>query len=350
MQQLINILRECGQETSILRDPQGGRVLILVHGGRVLGLCPPGSDQNFLWTNPALNQTESARTFFASMDWHNSGGDRTWLAPEVDVFFPAFPDFSQYHQPRQLDPGRFQIATEGAQARLTNRMNLRLSRPGTEVGLELTKTVSPTPNPLCSRGWPDVRRLKYAGYRLQTTLEVIIPSPQNAWIGLWNLAQLPYPGTLLVPTHSKAQPRIVFGSIPPVDLAVDDKRVRYRMRQTGAQKISLRAEALTGRIAYQFEDGSQCSLVIRQFRVNPLGEYVDVPWDDLGDLGYAAQACCVSAALGEFNEIEHHSPAVDATIRGARSEDTSQVWAFRGSKADIQELTAHLVGPGTLLR
>ena len=56
----------------------------------MLGLFAPGSEENFYWTNPALRSVE-ARAFYAGDDWHNSGGDRTWLAPEVDVFLPDFP-------------------------------------------------------------------------------------------------------------------------------------------------------------------------------------------------------------------------------------------------------------------
>ena len=52
----------------------------------------PESEENFLWTNSALNSAESARAYYASDDWQNSGGDRTWLAPELDFFFPKFPD------------------------------------------------------------------------------------------------------------------------------------------------------------------------------------------------------------------------------------------------------------------
>ena len=35
----------------------------------------------------------TAAEFYAGDQWQNSGGDRTWLAPEVDFFFPNYPSF-----------------------------------------------------------------------------------------------------------------------------------------------------------------------------------------------------------------------------------------------------------------
>lgn len=91
MQTLVNVLKQAGKPARIYKSPDGTRLLVLPHGGRVLGLFAPNSEENFYWTNPALAAPESARAFYASASWHNSGGDRTWLAPEVDVSSPTFP-------------------------------------------------------------------------------------------------------------------------------------------------------------------------------------------------------------------------------------------------------------------
>jgi len=157
---------------------------------------------------------------------------------------------------------------------------------------------------------------------------------------------MPYPGKLLVPTYSKAAPKIIFGAIPEDDLIVNDRLLCYRMRQTGAQKISLRAVAVTGRMAYLFHRGGQSMLIIRSFFVNPSGEYADVPWDDTGDFGYAAQACCLNATIGAFNELEYHSPAISA----GTCHDTSQVWAFRGDRESIVSIIDCLISSEPVAR
>ena len=83
------------------------------------------------------------------------------------------------------------------------------------------------------------------------------------------------------------------------------------MRAAGEHKIAIRALATTGRIGYRYPaaDG-RWALIVRNVFVNPSGDYVDVPWSDAQDLGYAVQACNVHSALGSFSELEYHVPAI----------------------------------------
>ena len=59
--------------------------------------------------------------------------------------------------------------------------------------------------------------------------------------------------------------------------------------------------------------------------------YINPPWHDTNVLGYAVQACNVSAAaLGRFSELEYHVPAIGGETGRTRCEDISHVWSFRG--------------------
>jgi hypothetical protein len=79
--------------------------------------------------------------------------------------------------------------------------------------------------------------------------------------------------------------------------------------------------------------------------VNPSGQYVDAPWDDLEDEGYAVQACSIDGDLGRFNELEHHAPAVDSGRAAVQCEDVSQVWAYRGTAEQIESVVHSLLTP-----
>ena len=98
--------------------------------------------------NPALARAATAKEYFASKDWHNSGGDRTWLAPEVDFFFPNFPDLTSYFQPRGLDPGSYQVTNRegevsgtqeglgsGAELTIENELQLESRRAAQQLQL-----------------------------------------------------------------------------------------------------------------------------------------------------------------------------------------------------------------------
>lgn len=342
MQALIQTLQAVGKPTEVLECPDGTRVLLLPYGGRVLGLFSPGSNNNFYWTHAALAAAESARAFYASAEWHNSGGDRTWLAPEIDVFFPRFPDRTLYWQPRQLDPGTYRSARTAGSVRLVNRLELELSRTKTRLELEIAKTVAPAPNPLRHERVAAASTIEYAGYTQHTSLELLAESGPPAPVGLWNLVQMPHPGELLVPLYCPMPPRRVFGSIPAEDLILEDRRLRYRMRQAGEHKISLRAVATTGRVGYRFEQAGQVALIVRNYLVDPSGDYVDVLWEDLDDRGYSTQACNVHSQLGSFNELEYHAPAIGGATGRRSVTDVSQVWAFRGPPAAVTEVARWL--------
>lgn len=331
---LQTALAAVGKQVALLPGPDGTRILVLEHGGRVLGLFAPESQRNFLWTTRQLAAADSARAYFASPDWCNSGGDRTWLAPEVDFFLPRFPDTSAYFQQRALDPGAYRLQVSGNSARLTAEMTLQASRNGGAVHVRISKTITPAGGVVAG--------VPYSGYTHATTLELLAPSPQNA-VGLWQLLQLPHGGEMLIPTRGRSAPWICFGT--PADLRVEDAAVRWRMCAPGAQKISLRAAAATGRVGYAYRQGTGWSLVVREFQIDPAGLYVDVPWTDPADTGYAVQACNVSTPeLGDFNELEYHAPAIGGATGGQRSTDVSRVWAFHGTREQITRSAAELLG------
>jgi hypothetical protein len=107
-EQLISALVGAGHPPLSLTGSRGETVLVLPHGGRVLGAYSAASNENFIWTSAAISNAELAREHVASDRWCNSGGDRTWLAPEIDLFYPHFPDTAkQYFQPREFDPGHY---------------------------------------------------------------------------------------------------------------------------------------------------------------------------------------------------------------------------------------------------
>jgi hypothetical protein len=350
---LVRALRDVGKTTELLTSPDGSRVLVLPHGARILGLFAPRNDENFYWTHSALERPETARELYEGKEWHNSGGDRTYLTPEVDIFFPKYPDvdLAGYWQPRQLDPGNYRVMRTPDAISLVTRFTLTLYRTNQEAELELTKTVSPAANPL--RHERNLRGLdyEYAGLTQLTSLALVGDSATRpVRVGIWDLLQLPHGGDLLVPTFARANPKIFTGSIAPDNLIIGEHVIRYRMRAVGHEKMGVRAVATTGRVAYCYQKGSQWALVIRNYFVNPSGEYVDVPWTELDDLGYSMHACGVSIPSGqfrgEFSELEYHAPGIGVGTGRSRCEDTSQVWAFRASREVIENVAECLLGPG----
>ena len=283
---------------------------------------------------------------FAGSGWHNTGGDRTWIAPELDTFFPDASS-NQYWQPRALDMSDYALAQTGGGVELSRSMSLHLARPDCDVKLELRKWFGPAPNPL--RYERDmaaaVAAIQYAGYTQRVTLQSLDASAEPAAVGIWNLVQLPPGGEMLVPLYSREVPQKCFGDIPADRVTIEDHLLRVKTDFAGSHKIAVKAAALCGRTGYRYGQGDAWSLVVRNFFVNPSGEYIDVQRHDPDDRGYAFQMCRVDeAAFGSFCEMEYHAPGLGACPDPAHSEDVSQVWAFRGPLATIDHIAHKLLG------
>jgi len=340
---LLRSLTAAGLSPQLLEGAGGARLVALPHGGRVIGLFADKNADNFLWTHPVLKDADQTRALIHSDAWHNTGGDRTWLAPEVDLFHPDYPDQGRYVQPREFDPGHYEAHRDGSGLRLENRFTALSYRTKENTRLHLVKRVSLLREPFHSR--PELGEgLSMAGYCVRTSLAVLDGAERTA-LGLWHLLQLPHGGDMLIPTTCRTEPKIFFGEVPDGELRVGERLVRYHMRTPGAHKIGIKCTEATGRLAYLWRRGRCWSAVIRSFLVNPSGLYVDCPWDDASDMGYAVEACNVAEPeFGRFSELEYHVPAIGAGTGEARCEDVSHVWAFRGPRVAVRRAVRALLG------
>ena len=366
LQPLQQSLTAVGRPSYILETSDGTRLLVLGFGARILGLFAPGLDENFYWTNPAFNEPASAKNLFNGNDrgdWPNTGGDRTWIAPELDFYYPDYPDLGRWVVPAAMDSVEHEVIQPQAdRIALRRTMSLKSGSQNCHVEFEMSKWIEPAANPLrlVDRQWAvKFAGLKYAGYTQRTQLSQIGPATQLApnspiggrpiEAGIWNLIQLPHGGEMIIPTYQRVEPKIYFGEIPGGRLVAEDRAVRFKMDFEGQQKIGLQAASLTGRAAYfRQHDGNHSSLVIRNFFVDPSGDYIDTPVEDTNDRGYAFQACNICNSLGQFSELEYHAPAFghSRSDTDKTSTEVSQVWAYFGPAEAIQTVSRYLLGVG----
>lgn len=346
--QLISSLKAAGQSPQLSIDDVGTTVMVLPNGGRILGLFSPDSQTNFLWTNDHLRSADSARAFIESDEWQNTGGDRTWLSPEIDFFYPNFPVTDPYFQPRSLDPGNYQLIPNPHGITVRNDLNVRSYRHKVDWQLRLTKDVRLLSNPLSRLPHGQfAEKVQFAGYRLHTSLEILAADPKPADVNIWNLVQMPNGGDMIIPTYYRSEPTTFFGDIPAGHVQTYENKVVYTMKAEGEQKIAVSAMAATGRAGYIVAQGDETALIIRNFAVRPSANYVDVWPTSPEDDGYAFQACNIrNPTLGTFSELEYHAPAIGGETGLTRSDDVSELWAFRGDQEIIRSLGELLLSAG----
>jgi len=330
-----------------LNGKEGGSVFVLPYGGRVLGIFTASSNRNFFWVNPQLTEVGKAEKFFKSSGWKNSGGDRTWVSPEIDLFVKNADDAKNtYEVPHSIDPGNYSVSCNGKEVRMRNQAEVIVHRLKKKCKIELSKTIRTIQNPLRHEtGFNSVfGKVEFIGYEQETSLEIVGYFNKNIRLGIWNLIQVPAGGEIIIPTLFKSPPRDYFEKTGPHRLKVEPNLIRFVIDAKSCHKIGVKVTALTGRMGYLFSlDRDETALIIRNFSVNPSGDYIDVPWDETDDFGYAAQCYNDNGELGSFGELEYHSPAIGGSNGKNKCMDKSQVWAFRGDKEKIKRILKILV-------
>ena len=176
-------------------------------------------------------------------------------------------------------------------------------------------------------------------------MRLISPPEPGVRLGIWNLIQLPAGGHIIIPTVRKSYPRDYFDKTGPSHLRVTSRFIYFSLDAKEQHKIGVRASSTIGRMGYMRPlEGERKTLVVRNFLVNPSGEYVDIPWDNRNNSGYAIQCYNDDGNLGSFGEIEYHTPAIGAGTGMTAYQDRSQVWAFAGKEQDINRVCQYLLG------
>lgn len=89
-------------------------ILVTEHWGKVFGPFIDEKDSGALWISPKAADAESLRTMVKQGDWC-IGGDRLWLAPEVQFNIPDRNRWDQggaYVLPGAIDPGHYSLVKE----------------------------------------------------------------------------------------------------------------------------------------------------------------------------------------------------------------------------------------------
>jgi hypothetical protein len=105
---LISRLEENNLPYGVLPLQNGIRAVITQRGGRIYPFLDEESPCLF-WVNSAFVEPKAFKDFLDSGHW-NLGGDRIWIAPEVQYSISDRNDFSgSFHLQEQMDPGHYQL-------------------------------------------------------------------------------------------------------------------------------------------------------------------------------------------------------------------------------------------------
>jgi hypothetical protein len=329
------------------------RLVVVERGGRLMGPFLPDG-RSISWINPLLADAESTGRFLQSGDW-NMGGDRIWIAPEVQYLATDRARFNDtVFIPERMDPGSWRLgAGSGAAGSagewvLEQRATLEaysLAR-GTKT-LDVRRVVAKVPNPL--RHLRAVGSLMpgvaFAGWR--QTVSLSETAADDIVSETWNVLQVPPGGAMLAPCSPRVEVSEIGGyrdAVPQAAKTVRGGHLRVDVTGDRQFKVGLRSAHLTGRLGYwaPLGAGTGC-LLVRSFGNDPSGHYSEESFDQPGNHGNSVHLYHDDGELGGFGELECNAPAIGGPTGRSSSTDVFTSWLYVGPTASLREIAAHLL-------
>lgn len=331
--------------TLTLQD--GVDLLLCQRGARIFGPFLDGEGVSLYWVNPAFADAQRFAAFLSAGDW-NLGGERLWIAPEVQYLVRDRADFwNSIHFPTSMDPGewRFESSAVGM-ARLAQELDLVAYNLGAGVKqLQIETLIRPIPNPLRAvRAASDLMEgVRYAGYEQEITLRERVHNELVAEV--WNLIQLNPGGILLLPASPRVEHTDYFEPIDDAHQTHHPGHIRLRITGTRRYKVGYKAAHLYGRVGYlnRHVDGNSY-LLVRNFFNNPSAAYAEEPAGLPGQSGHSFHVYNDGGGFGGFGELECNGQTIGGATGRTSSTDQMALWLFVGEEHKLREICIHLLG------
>lgn len=258
---------------------------VAVGGGRVRGVRP---------------RRDHGDVLYSGMVGQVGGGDRLWIAPEVEIFYedPSDPDL--WRSPPELDPGSWTLQTAPRGTQLTQRA----------LGAQMTRLVTPV------KDFDPGRDVAWCGYRVTDSVEC-----KTSW-SAWHLVMLPAPADLFV---GESGDPVVYYPPPP---ALSEGWIRADGRPP-RWKVGFDPPADSRCLLAALFDDDPGGLVVLTALLSPGHTYVDVPPKG----GRAVPVQVFDSGGGGFCELELHAPLetkrLDSTVIA--------VWGSRSDRLRVLE-------------
>jgi len=349
--QIATRLEENGFGFSTLELQNSVSIVISQYGGRIFGpFLPPDimpSGESLFWTNGAFAQPESFKGFLETGDW-NLGGDRIWIAPEIQYNVHDRTDYwNTYNLPEQVDPGRYRMdQAEPGKWRLVQDMTLEAHNIGSGTKeLHLERLIHQAQDPL--RNLSNYQELTdgvlFAGY--EQILSISENQRDDLMTEVWNLIQLNPGGLLLIPTTPRVSYLDYYAPIDKSHQTLYPDHVRLRITGDRQYKVGYKAAHVFGRMGYyNHVDEGPAYLIVRSFFNNPSMPYAEEPADAPGAHGQSIHVYNDDGNLGGFGEMECNAQTIGGEAGRSASIDQLVLWLYVGAEDQLKEIGLQLLG------
>ena len=339
-------LQENSLPFEVLELDNQAKVIIMQQGGRIIGPFFNES-KSIIWMHPAWSNASSWSKFLSDKNW-NIGGERVWIAPEIQFCIQDRCNPAQsYSLPKAMDPANYLLTRSHTQTiHLSTDMILDTFNYTTlQQQLTIERTISPAVNPLHQFKSSEQlnEMVEYCGYTHTITLKT--PPFPTVISETWDLMQIRQGGTVILPLMGK--PPIGWYYRPKSNscMHIKDSVSAVFMQPENLFKFGIPAAYCSGRVGYLYheEDSITWSLLIRSYFVNPSGIYSEEPFDSSGDSGYAFHLYNSGDTSNRFGELECQGEAIGTDLENTQSSDKMLTWFHQGNLSSLIKIASILL-------
>jgi len=342
--QVEHTLNTCDEPYTVMPLKGGITILILQRGGRIFAFDSNGD--SLYSVNTTLANPDDFSGFVRSKQW-NLGGERIWIAPEIQyIIHDRFDFWNSHHLPPAIDPGNYQLTGNEDKIALSQKISLEAFNiaNGTK-DLSIKREIGAIDNPLRFLSQCDdlMSGLRYAGYQQTVHLKEENNTPMHS--EAWNLVQLIPGGTLFIPAMSPVETAIYFGQADESALSTKDGCIRIPITGNQQYKVGYKAAMMTGRMAYlKHTDDENGYLLIRSFDNNPAAVYTEEPPEEPDNRGFSVHVYNDDGKFGGFGEMECNGQAIGKDTGRKSSADSFHMWVFTGQNSKLKRIAEILLG------
>lgn len=346
MEQVIKTLAYCGIPYEILDIGAGSRIIVSQHGGHVYGPFSEAFPDGLFWMPESVRNPETfLQEFVLPRKW-NTGGDRVWIAPEIQFNITDRSRFREtLNQPAAMDPGYYSMLRKGDHIHLHQMLKLPSFNTVTgEICFDFRRIISKAENPL--RKLPEypacMEGVSYCGY--EQVLDLQTDSAQDIFAESWDLLQIRPKGTLYIPMYRSMRGTDHYEPAGEHE-TLCKSGVCLRITGDSRYKIAYRSAVLTGRFGYLADsDTDETYLLIMNYPNNPSAMYSEEPPLAEGDTGYSIHIYNDDGNSGGFAEMECNLQTIGRPTGLNHSIDRVTKWIFHGNRTKLGEIAGLLLG------
>lgn len=343
--EVINTLKCNNIPFEILTLSGDWKIIVSSHGGHIYGPFSAGCPEGIFWMSEGMSEPEASRNMIESKSW-NTGGDRVWIAPEIQFNIRERARFREtLKTPVAIDPGGFRLARQEDIISLSQEIGLSSHNTvNGMIDIRFRQQILKASNPLRKADTYTklMEGMEYCGF--EQIIDLDCSGDPGIFAEGWDLLQIKPEGRLYIPMYQVSRGTDHYEAVGDMEV-IGNNGVFLNITGKQRYKIAYKSVHVTGRIGYLSDSDDEDSyLIIKNFPNNPSCMYSEEPPLQPGNRGYSVHIYNDDGNSGGFAEMECNLYTIGQPTGLSCASCRVSTWIFAGNKKKLGEITALLLG------